>query len=109
VVCFTRGFNTCLVFCVCYVRIGVPYGKGYGSSVANALALELGVHAADAEATATIVNATVANLAPRDGYADAHFDVGIVGMKYLLPALSLAGRADAALAGATSSEYPSYG
>jgi hypothetical protein len=30
-------------------------------------------------------------------------------MKYLLPALSLAGRADAALAGATSSEYPSYG
>ncbi|MCC7377553.1 MAG: family 78 glycoside hydrolase catalytic domain [Verrucomicrobiales bacterium] len=73
-----------------------------GTLFSNALPIVLGL--ADPQEASGVLGNILAELDRRGG----HFDVGVLGTKYLPEALTLAGRADRAFALATMTGYPSW-
>lgn len=73
-----------------------------GTQFANAFPLVLGL--ADDSERAAVLERILADLRRRDG----HFDVGVLGAKYLIDALTDEGRPDAAFALITRTGYPSW-
>ena len=73
-----------------------------GTQFSNAFPLFLGL--AEPDEKAGVLEAIISNLERHAG----HFDVGVVGAKYLMDALSQAGRSDVAFGLATQTGYPSW-
>ena len=85
-----------------YTEPGRTCGEYLGPQTTISLAAELGlIPEADYDA---VIDNLVADVAAHDW----HLNVGIVGIKYLLPALSAAGRGDVALMIAQARTPPSY-
>ena len=93
------------------MTVAEDYMKGYKSGTygkpvqtLNGLALDLGLH--NAVETAALVNVTANDVTDLH---NGHLSTGIIGTKHVLSGLSLNGRADVALAMATTTSYPGWG